>query len=251
DCGESLHESSEVLDYGTKTYAGFYFARGPRRRDEGGRRRARGAPAPGRATPWRVARGCGASGDRRRQARPPRAARDAHPPRRHARDGLPRPGASRHRARRRLARRRDAHAAGRARARRRGAGAVAREALVHEPRLRARTRGVHDLGAARRLCRGARPRCVRDEPATRAAAARRTRARRRPPGTRPNGRRPPAPFRLAAAPARVAGRVRGAQAAAVGASNPGDSPRGVSWGLSPVFELRSGFDPGTVPTTWL
>ena len=28
DCGESLHEASEVLDYGTKTYGGFYFARG-------------------------------------------------------------------------------------------------------------------------------------------------------------------------------------------------------------------------------
>ena len=63
--------------------------------------------------------------------------------------------------------------------------AAAREALVHEPRLRARARGVHDLRAARPLRGRARPRRLGDEPAARAPAPRRARAHRGPPRAGP------------------------------------------------------------------
>ena len=62
----------------------------------------------------------------------------------------------------------------------RGAGAPARQALLHERRLRARARDVHALGAARSLRGGARPRRLGDEPEARAPPPRRARADRRP-----------------------------------------------------------------------
>ena len=60
-----------------------------------------------------------------------------------------------------------------------GARAPARQALVHERRLRARARDVHALGAARPLRGRARPRRLGDEPQARAPAPRRARADRR------------------------------------------------------------------------
>ena len=51
--------------------------------------------APRRAPPRRVARGGARARGRRRRARARRAARDARPPRRHARDGVPRARARR------------------------------------------------------------------------------------------------------------------------------------------------------------
>ena len=157
--------------------------------------------------------------------------------------GLARPDIG---ARRRVARGRRAHAAGRAGVRRRGAGAPAREALVHEPRLRACAGGVHDLGAARVVRRGARPRRVGDEPAARAAAPRRARARRRPSCAGPNGRPSGGALPLRVAAARGDGRVRGAQAAAL---RPTDSRQRLksSWCV-PVDE-RAAPRPAAAPRT--
>src|SRR5207302_1099741 len=58
--------------------------------------------------------------------------------------------------------------------------APAREALVHERRLRARAEGVHAVRAARPLRGGPRPRRLDDEPAARARAPPPARARRGP-----------------------------------------------------------------------
>ena len=59
--------------------------------------------------------------------------------------------------------------------------ATARQALVLEPRLRARTRHVHARGASRRVRGRARLRRLRDEPEACAAPSRRDRADRRAP----------------------------------------------------------------------
>ena len=69
-----------------------------------------------------------------------------------------------------------------------GARAAAREALVHERRLRARPGRVHPLRAARSLRRGARPRGLGHEPEARAAPARGARADGRPSRARSRGR---------------------------------------------------------------
>ena len=69
----------------------------------------------------------------------------------------------------------------------RGPRAAAREALVLEHRLRARTTNVHARGASRRVRSRARLRGLRDEPEARAAPARCDRVDRRTTRTRPHG----------------------------------------------------------------
>ena len=90
-----------------------------------------------------------------------------------------------------------------ARDRARGPRAAAREALLHERRLRARAARVHDLGAARDLPRRARPRRLGDQPAARPAAPRRARADRRAPRARAA---PAAALRRSSASARTTSR---------------------------------------------
>ena len=131
------------------------------------------------------------------RARAPRAARDAHPSRRHARDGLPR-------AARGPARGSTATGAGR-----NATSSDERELVAAaQARLRAscsytnlgfaaRAGGVHDLGAARAVRRCARTRRVGDEPAAGPASPRRARAGRRPSRAGRTGGRPAALFRFA------------------------------------------------------
>ncbi len=184
----------------------FYFPRGGRRRAARARRPPRSAARRRRAA------GCARStrGESLEEAlaRAVDVAALAHVEQletrvleRGARDRVPRARAPRRRARRRLWLR-----VGRLpqltpdeqQLRRSRAGAPAREALVHEPRLRARAGDVHDLGAARDLRRRARPRRVGDEPAARARPPRRAGACRRPP--RPGPQRAAAPPRSSASP---------------------------------------------------
>ncbi len=78
---------------------------------------------------------------------------------------------------------------------------AARQALLHEHRLRARPGLVHDLGAARPLPRRARPRCLGHEPPARPAAAPPARADRDAPRPGPDRRAARAPS-SASGPAR-------------------------------------------------
>ena len=75
--------------------------------------------------------------------------------------------------------------------------AAAREALVHEHRLRARAADVHAQRAPRRLRGGARLRRVGDEPEARARPARRARADGRAPRPGRAGGRPAEEFAFA------------------------------------------------------
>ena len=116
--------------------------------------------------------------------------------------GLPRPRPERRRSRdpRRhelVPRRRAAAARVRPRPdRARRPRAAAGEALVHERRVRARARRVHDLRAARPLPRRARARRVGDEPPAGSAAAAPARADRQPQRARPGRRAPGGAVRL-------------------------------------------------------
>ena len=86
--------------------------------------------------------------------------------------------------------------------------APAREALVHERRLRARARDVHDLRAPRPLPRRARPRRLVDEPPARAPP---------PPPARPR------PARAASPAAPAAARPRSTASASAASRSPTSS----------------------------
>ena len=250
DRGESLHEPSEVLDCGTKTVADStsHTVVAVVMRARGGRLEALLAARVRARSPRRVARAA------RSRARSTSRAL-AHLEQletRILRDGtlataylgLARPDAELDGDWRAVGARTPADERG---ARRRGAGAPAREALVHEPRLRARAGGVHDLGAARDVRRGARPRRVGDEPAARArcaAACSSASTATAPPGR--TGGRPAALFRFASQRLEVTDEF-----AALGrrADGSGDSPRTclgdcrrrrerLSWGQSRTLAQR-------------
>src|SRR5262245_4049734 len=133
------------------------------------------------------------------RALPPRAAGDrerpeAQPERLGARDGLPRAravGPRPGRARRHLlasGRRAPRHGVRPRSDRARRSRPPAREALVHEPRVRARTGDVHHLGATRSLPCRPRPRRLPHEPQARPPPAGRARADGYAALARPRGR---------------------------------------------------------------
>ena len=98
--------------------------------------------------------------------------------------------------------------------------AAARQAFVHERRVRAGAARVHDLGAARPLRRRARSRGLGDELEARSPAARRARGGRRPARPRAGGRSPGGPVPLPHPTARHHRSVRGPEAAAYRARHP-------------------------------